>query len=193
MVWRQDNFMEVVRRLLIAGGVALVINLPFILWNPQAWFAGVMAPVADPMFPSGVGIIGLSSTPLLPFFPPWVYEVLECMAMLVALAWYWRLCKERPEAAMLLAVLPLFFAWRSLPSYFYCAAFPLFILLATKAFPEKSKRASLLQRPEPLPFDYQRAGIHDIPIPVGTGVGFQGIHYLRNWVIARVRPQESAG
>src|SRR5258707_2328207 len=45
------------------------------------------------------------------------------------------------------------------------------ILLATKAFPEKSKRASLLQRPEPLPFDYQRAGIHDIPIPVGTGVG----------------------
>jgi len=145
------------------------------------------------MFPSGVGIIGLSLTPLLPFFPPWVYEVLECMAMLVALAWYWRLCKERPEAAMLLAVLPLFFAWRSLPSYFYCAAFPLFILLATKAFPEKSKRASLRQRPEPLPFDYERAGIHDIPIPIGTGVGFQGIHYLRNWVIARVRPQESAG
>src|SRR6266851_4207764 len=72
-------------------------------------------------------------------------------------------------SAMLLAVLPLFFAWRSLPSYFYCAAFPLFILLATKAFPEKSKRASLLQRPEPLPFDYQRAGIHDIPIPVGAG------------------------
>ncbi len=193
MVWRQDNFMEMVRRLLIAGGVALAINLPFILWNPQAWFAGVMAPVVDPMFPSGVGIIGLSSTPLLPFFPQWVYDVLECMAMLVALAWYWRLCKERPEAAMLLAVLPLFFAWRSLPSYFYCAAFPLFILLATKAFPEKSKRSSLLQRPEPLPFDYQRAGIHDIPIPVGTGVGFQGIHYLRNWVIARVRPQESAG
>jgi uncharacterized membrane protein len=193
MVWRQDNFMEVVRRLLIAGGVALAINLPFILWNPQAWFSGVMAPVVDPMFPSGVGIIGLSSTPLLPFFPPWVYEVLECMAMLVALAWYWRLCKERPEAAMLLAVLPLFFAWRSLPSYFYCAAFPLFILLATKAFPEKSKRASLLQRPEPLPFDYQRAGIHDISIPVGAGTAFQGIYYLRNWVIARVRPQESAG
>ena len=193
MVWRQHNFMEVVRRLLIAGGIALVINLPFILWNPQAWFAGVMAPVADPMFPSGVGIIGLSSTPLLPFFPPWVYEVLECTAMLVALAWYWRLCKERPEAAMLLAVLPLFFAWRSLPSYFYCAAFPLFILFATKAFPAKSKRAGLSQRPEPVPFDYERAAIHNIPIPVGAGTAFPGIYYLRNWVIARVRPQESAG
>lgn len=33
---------------------------------------------------------------------------------------------------MLLAVLPLFFAWRSLASYFYCAAFPLFILMAAR-------------------------------------------------------------
>ena len=31
-----------------------------------------------------------------------------------------------------LAVLPLFFAWRSLPSYFACAAFPMFILLASR-------------------------------------------------------------
>ncbi len=193
MVWRQYNFMEVVRRLLIAGGVALAINLPFILWNPQAWFAGVMAPVADPMFPSGVGIIGLSFTPLLPFLPAWVYDVLECVAMLAALVWYWRLCKERPEAAMLLAVLPLFFAWRSLPSYFYCAAFPLFMLFATKAFPGKRKQASLLQRSEPLPFNYEWAVIRDIPIPVGAGAAFLGIYYLRNWVMARVRPQESAG
>ena len=33
---------------------------------------------------------------------------------------------------MLLAVLPLFFAWRSLPSYFACAAFPMFILMASR-------------------------------------------------------------
>ncbi len=33
---------------------------------------------------------------------------------------------------MLLAVLPLFFAWRSLASYFYCAAYPIFILMAAQ-------------------------------------------------------------
>ena len=33
---------------------------------------------------------------------------------------------------MLLAVLPLFFAWRSLSSYFYCSAFPLFVLMAAR-------------------------------------------------------------
>src|SRR5258708_5873657 len=87
MVWRQRNFMEAVRRLLIAGGVALAINLPFIVWNPHAWLAGVLAPVADPMFPLGGGLISLATTPLLPIFAPWIYDVLEAIAMLLALAW----------------------------------------------------------------------------------------------------------
>ncbi len=123
MIWRQYNFVESVRRLSIAGIVALLINLPFILWNPHAWLAGIMAPMADPMFPEGVGLINLSTTPLLPIFPQMVYDVLELAAMLVVLVWYWRICKERPEAAMVLAIIPLFFAWRSLSSYFNCAAF----------------------------------------------------------------------
>ena len=101
--------------------------------------------MADPMFPEGVGIIGLSTTPLLPFFPQMVYDVLELAAMLVALLWYWRICKERPEAAMVLAIIPLFFAWRSLSSYFYCAAFPLFMLMAVRTLPTKRR----CTRPDP--------------------------------------------
>jgi hypothetical protein len=84
------------------------------------------------MFPMGVGLVGLSVTHLLPFFPGWIYTFLEACAMLLSLFCYWRLCRYRPEVAMLLAVVPLFFAWRSLPSYFYCAAYPLFILMAAK-------------------------------------------------------------
>ena len=140
MVWRQYNFMEAVRRLAVAGGVALAINLPFILWNAHAWLAGIMAPLADPMFPMGSGIVGLGATPLLPIFSSWVYDALEAVAMALMLAWYWRLCKVRPEAAMLLAVLPLFFAWRSLPSYFYGAPFSLFVLMVAKASPRLSAR-----------------------------------------------------
>ncbi len=135
MTWRHYSLKESIYRMLVAGSLGLAINLPFILWNPHAWLAGIMAPVADPMFPMGVGIIDLSITHLLPYFPGWVYTSLEAVAMLVALAWYWRLCRTRPEAAMLLAVAPLLFAWRSLPSYFYCAAYPLFILMAAKMKP----------------------------------------------------------
>lgn len=184
MVWRHYNFMEAVRRLTIASGLALAINIPFILWNPHAWLAGVMAPMSDPMFPLGAGIINLSSTPLLPVFPQMVYEVLELGAMLLALAYYWRLCKERPEAAMVLAVIPLFFAWRSLSSYFYCAAFPLFILMAMRAFPAKSKQTrQSVDRSILLPFEYDNPLISDIPTPVGTRVAFRGTYYFRNRAI----------
>ncbi|MFL5626969.1 MAG: glycosyltransferase 87 family protein, partial [Ktedonobacteraceae bacterium] len=132
MLLRQYGMKEVVYRMAIAGSIGLAFNLPFILWNPQAWLAGILAPMADPMFPMGVGPISLSIAHLVPFLPKWVYTVMEGVAMLGSLAWYWRICKKFPEAAMFLAVLPLFFAWRSLSSYFYCSAFPLFVLMVSR-------------------------------------------------------------
>lgn len=132
MAWRHYGFKEMLYRLLIASGIALIFNIPFIIWNAHSWLAGIIAPVADPMFPMGVGLIDLSVTHLLPYFPGTVYDVLEIGTMLLMLLVYWRICRKYPEIAMLLAVLPLFFAWRSLPSYFYCTAFPVFILLVAK-------------------------------------------------------------
>lgn len=187
LVWRQYGFREMIRRLTIAGALALLINLPFIVWNPHAWLAGVMAPLADPMFPMGAGIISLGSTPLLPILPPLVYNALEGITMLLALAWYWRKCKERPEAAMLLAVFPLFFAWRSLPSYFYCAAFPLFMLLAAKTIPGRNSKPQKAARPTMrLPFDYNQPVISDIPAPVGARAALNSTHFLANWATAMV-------
>jgi uncharacterized membrane protein len=139
LILRQSGLKEALYRLIIAGGLALFINLPFLLWNPQAFITGVLAPIADPMFPMGVGLIGLSITHLLPFLPAIVYDVLEASTMLLMFVWYWRICRKYPGAAMLLAVVPLFFAWRSLPSYFYDAAFPFFILLAAKIGPASNK------------------------------------------------------
>ncbi len=135
MVWRNYGFKEAMHRLSIAGALGLAINLPFILWNPHAWLAGVMAPIADPMFPMGVGLINLSATHLIPFLPTTVYTLLEAMVMLLALLCYWRISRKCPQAAMLLAILPLFVAWRSLPSYFYCAAFPVFIIMSARTQP----------------------------------------------------------
>jgi uncharacterized membrane protein len=136
MLWRNYNLKEAIHRMVIAGAIGLVINLPFIIWHPQAWLAGVLTPVADPMFPMGVGIINLSITRLIPYLPSWLYLALEGSAMLCSLFVYWRICRQRPEAAMLLAIIPLFFAWRSLPSYFYCAAYPLFVILASRNKPD---------------------------------------------------------
>lgn len=142
LIVRTYGWKEALWRLSIAGMVMLVLNLPFILWSPQAWLAGVMTPIADPMFPMGVGIVGLVGSPLLHnYMSSLVYSLLEYGVFYpICIAWYWRLCKAHPEAAMLLAVLPLFFAWRSLPSYFACAAFPMFILLASRGNTSKGSQ-----------------------------------------------------
>ncbi len=145
LIWRQQGPREACRRLVIAGSIALAINLPFIIWNPGAWLAGVMAPMVDPMFPLGVGLVNLSSSHLLPYLPNWFYLALEAGAMVAMLVWYWRICRACPEAAMLLAVLPLFLAWRSLPSYFSCTAFPLFVLMMARAKRQAESRQSLIR------------------------------------------------
>ena len=65
---------------------------------------------------------------------------------------------------MLLAVIPLFFAWRSLQSYFYCSAFPLFLLMAARAFPGKKKQlGQALNQRVRLPFDHDGAVVNDMP------------------------------
>jgi len=163
MVWRHCGPKEMLYRLAIVGGIGLAFNLPFILWNPQAWLAGVLAPIADPMFPLGVGLINLSVTHLLPFFPAWVYGVLEIGTMLLSLVWYWRICRKHPEAAMLLAVLPLIFAWRSLPSYFYCAAFPMFMLMAAKALPRMQPIKEIARHAVGMPFNGDEIMLPSIP------------------------------
>jgi len=137
------------------------------------------------MFPEGVGIIGLStSTPLLPLLPQIVYDVLELAAMLVALIWYWRICKERPEAAMVLAIIPLFFAWRSLSSYFNCAAFPLFILMAARAFHTNRKYTRQVLDQSMLWLEQNEPVMNDAPTPVG--VAFQGIYFWCNWATTKL-------
>jgi hypothetical protein len=82
------------------------------------------------MFPEGSGLIALSVGKLLPFLPHAAYTLLEGLGMAATLIWYWRWGRERPEAAIVLAVLPLFLAWRSLPSYFDFCALPLALLLS---------------------------------------------------------------
>lgn len=132
MVYWQYGFKEALGRVAAALCIGFTINLPFILWGPGDWLAGVMAPLADPMFPMGTGLIALSTGHVIFYLPTQAYQVLEYTAYSLSLTYYWFRCRQAPEATMLLAVLFLFFAWRSLPSYFYCSAFPLLVLMLKK-------------------------------------------------------------
>lgn len=43
-----------------AMGVFAVVNLPFVMWDPGAWLAGVLVPFLEPTVPDGQGLVSLS-------------------------------------------------------------------------------------------------------------------------------------
>jgi len=121
------------RELAIAGAIFALTNLPFVVHDPQAWLAGIMTPVIEPMFARGAGLIFLFTNGGLPLLPMFVYSALEAIAGIICLVIAWRTRRTSPELGSVLAIVPLFFAWRSLFSYFFLL--PLFALAALARMP----------------------------------------------------------
>ena len=121
------------RDLATAAGVFAAANLPFVAWNAEAWVAGILTPLVEPMFPRGAGLVFLSTNGGLPLPPALLYAALEAAAGLVCLLLAWRSRRSSPELGAVLAVVPLFFAWRSLFSYFFLL--PLFAFAALARMP----------------------------------------------------------
>jgi hypothetical protein len=110
------------RATLQSGALALAIfllpNLPYMIASPGAWFQSIWLPVTEPFFPYGDGLVTLSIGHLAPYMPPIVYALLEA-AWLVGVLWSaarWRVWVG--EAMLVLALVTLFFAFRSLANYF---------------------------------------------------------------------------
>ena len=141
LVWRERGPREALARLAGAAAIFAVINAPFFVNNPHAWLAGVLAPQVDRMFPLGNGLVQLSLSGLLPLAPQAVYTALEALAIVACVVWYWRYGRGRPEFGFVLAVLPLFFAWRSLGTYFYFVALPAIALLFAREWTSRRRAA----------------------------------------------------
>ncbi len=110
------------RRTLCWGALALVAflapNLPFLIASPVAWFQSLWLPMSEPFYPEGLGLISLAMVHLLPANPPTLYTALEALALVASLVAAWRWRRALGDGVLLLALVPLFFAFRSLPDYF---------------------------------------------------------------------------
>jgi len=129
----RDGWREAARRAAMAGGIFAAANAPFIALNAQAWWLGLVTPVAEPMFPRGAGLVFLSTTGALPLFPAGAYLALEAVAAVIVVLVAWWRRHASPELGVVLAMVPLFFAWRSLFSYFFLL--PLFASAAVARMP----------------------------------------------------------
>ena len=107
------------RQSALAALVFGLTNLPFVVADPRAWLTGVLTPITAPMFARGAGLVFLSTDGPLPLAPATLYLALEAIAGIVCLAVAWRARRSSPELGIVLAFVPLFFAWRSLFSYFF--------------------------------------------------------------------------
>lgn len=140
----QHGWREAGSRLAVAGAIFAAANAPFVLWDARSWYLGIVSPLSEPMFPRGAGLVFLSTSGILPLFPATVYLALEAAAGLAVLAVAWRARRTSPELGVVLAMLPLFFAWRSLFSYFFLL--PLFAFAAIARMPTGDLAAETARR-----------------------------------------------
>ncbi len=134
LIWQTKGWRMCLQSGAIIGSVFLAANTPFLAANPQLWLTSVLAPMAGEMFPAGSGMVSLITSGVVPFDWPFLFTILELAAFGGGILWYIRNARRAPHAGLLLAVVPLFFAWRSLWSYFY---FVDIILLAVVLSQEK--------------------------------------------------------
>lgn len=135
---------EALRRAAVSGAAFVALNAPLALPDPAAWLAGVLTPVIEPMFPRGAGLVFLGTNGVGPLLPSAVYLALELAAFAAALAIAWRERERSPELGVVLAVVPLYFAQRSLFSYFFLL--PLFAFAGLARQPVAGWTADRLQR-----------------------------------------------
>jgi hypothetical protein len=70
-------------------------------------------------FPLGVGIITLVTSGLINLQSSLFFTIIEGLVFIGLIIWYYRNCNAYPHVGPLLAVIPLFFAWRSIWPYFF--------------------------------------------------------------------------
>jgi hypothetical protein len=135
-IWRDREsrtpFINIGRFLLISGVTFLLINLPFIAWNPVAWLQGVTEPLHDDLVFLSHG--ALSSLSQLGFAQlPKNYYLIATLAVLGLLLFaYWRHYDVLEHAFWIMPGIFMWFSYRSLASYWIYWVFPILATLATQ-------------------------------------------------------------
>ncbi|WP_158513447.1 glycosyltransferase family 87 protein [Dehalogenimonas formicexedens] len=123
----------------IVLGVFAAFNLPFIMSDPGLWLHSITAPMIDRFFPIGVGFVSLEISGYLKIDSRLFFGALELAAGLAGMIWYYLNCRRYPYTGLILAVLPLFFAWRSLWSYFFYFDVIILAMIISDEYAENKK------------------------------------------------------
>ena len=121
MIFRMVGTKKSLSVLSVIAGIFLAANIAFIVQGPMLWVTSLLSPMVDNLFPLGVGVITIVTGGVLEIQSPLVFSILEIGIGVGAFIWYFRVGYRYPHTGLVLAMLPLFFAWRSLWAYFFYA------------------------------------------------------------------------
>lgn len=149
LIWmfRTQGMKKLLSGAVIIAGIFAILNLPFILMDPGLWFASIMSPMTDPMFPLGSGLVTLATSGLVNIRSPLLFTALEGISIIIASLWYFHNCQRYPQTGPILAVTPLFFAWRSLWSYFFYVAIITLAYILANGLSEKAVQPQAMATP----------------------------------------------
>jgi uncharacterized membrane protein len=127
VAWQRWGWRAALRRGVIAGAVALAVDLPFLVASPERFVGGVSAPILGPLEPDGVGLVRFALAGIGPLLPRGAYGALALAAFAVLLLVVARWRRASASAALVWPFLPLYLAWRSLQNYFVLATLFVFV------------------------------------------------------------------
>jgi hypothetical protein len=121
-VWLTQGGRAVLRWCGVSLAAFLLPNLPYLIMSPVAWTQSLLLPISEPLFPQGIGIMALSLGHLLPYAPPMFYSICELLVLVTLPVLVLWLQRRRGvilgDALLIVALVPLLFAFRSPPNYF---------------------------------------------------------------------------
>lgn len=175
------------RYLAVVLGAFTVVNLPFMVWSPEAWWRGTLTPIAQPLVADGQGLVSLALHGLTGGADLRLLTDATGLVLLALLAgfaaWYDRLKRIWP----LLLPVVFFVSPRSLSSYLI-DLFPLAVVaLATTepAVPVAASRRRWPVRPMVL-----ATGVLAAAAAVTAALSFTGAPLLLRYRSADVGPHQ---
>lgn len=141
LIVRRYGWIEALRRVGLMAVVFGLMNGVFILWSPWAYLNSIAAPMVDPMFPLGVGVIALFVSNILPMLPKVVFTLAELTSWAAGIVGAARLSALPVASGFVLGALPLFFAWRSLTNYFYLVPIMALAVILSEAHQRSLRRS----------------------------------------------------
>lgn len=110
---------------LVVAATFLLVNLPFIAADPAAWLHGVFAPFVEAYVYLSVGGLAALTQSGLVYLPKTYYTLAALCILAVLLACYWRFHVTLRDTLWILPGIFIWFAYRTLPSYWLYWTFPL--------------------------------------------------------------------